>query len=179
MKIKTIKVGFLQTNCYLIIKNKDCIIIDPGDDFNKISKIIESDDLNVCAILITHHHFDHVRALDACIEKYNVKVYDFNNYINDDEIYKIKDFEFKMIDTRGHKDDLITFYFYKDNIMFTGDFIFKGTIGRCDLADSDYDMMLISLDKIKKYNDDIKIYPGHGRNTTLLHEKEYNQYLNQ
>ena len=62
--------------------------------------------------------------------------------------------------------------------MFCGDFIFKGCIGRCDLAGGDIRIMMKSIDKIKKYNDDIIVYPGHGDKTTLGYEKENNIYFN-
>lgn len=177
MMVEKIKVGFLQTNCYFIIKNSFCIIVDPGDDFNKINKKVEDEKLKVVAIFVTHHHFDHVGALKECTKTYNAPIYDFSNYINDDKIYKINDFEFKIIDTRGHKDDLVTFYFFNDDIMFTGDFLFKNTIGRCDLEDSNYELMKLSIEKIKEYDDNIKVYPGHGASTNLGYEKLNNEYF--
>lgn len=177
MTVEKIKVGYLKTNCYFIIKNSFCIIVDPGDEFDKISKKIEEEQLTVVAILITHHHFDHDGALLECKNKYNVDVYDYSKYKNDDNIYKIKDFEFKIIDTRGHHYDLVTFYFFNDNIMFTGDFLFKDTIGRCDLYGSNFETMVESIEKIKNYNDDIEIYPGHGVSTNLGYEKENNEYF--
>ena len=61
--------------------------------------------------------------------------------------------------------------------MFTGDFLFKGTIGRTDLPGGDVQKMKKSINKIKKYSDDIKIYPGHGATTSLKAEKENNYFL--
>lgn len=177
MIIDNIKVGYLKTNCYFIKKNSFCILVDPGDEFEKINQKIEDENLTVAAIFITHHHFDHVGALEECKNKYKVDVYDYSKYINDNKIYKIKDFEFKIIDTRGHKEDLVTFYFFNDNAMFTGDFLFKNTIGRCDLYGSNFEIMIESIEKIKKYNNDIKVYPGHGLNTSLGYEKENNEYF--
>ena len=73
--------------------------------------------------------------------------------------------------------DSITFYFRNDKIMFTGDFLFKETIGRFDLVGSDYNKMLDSIFKIKKYDDDIVIYPGHGNSSILGYEKKNNPYF--
>ena len=82
-----------------------------------------------------------------------------------------------MIYTGGHRNDLVTYYFYEDDIMFTGDFLFKECIGRMDLEYASYLEMMKSIEKIKKYNDDIIIYPGHGEESTLGYEKENNSYL--
>lgn len=86
-------------------------------------------------------------------------------------MYEFKDFNFKVIFTPGHSWDSKTYYFEEDKIMFTGDFIFKGTIGRTDLGGSDKDMMK-SLKMIMTYPDDIVIYPGHGEATNLGVEKQ-------
>ena len=177
MHIEIVKVGYLETNCYLIIKNNKCIIVDPGDEFEKIKKKIEELGLVVKAIFITHHHFDHIGVLDECINKYNVKVYDYNNYTSDDKLFTVDDFKFYMIKTIGHKEDLITYYFKDENIMFVGDFIFKNDIGRCDLDGGNFKYMLKSIKKIKTYPLNTKIYPGHGADTTLENEIINNKYF--
>lgn len=178
MKIETIKVGELETNCYLVIKNKECIIVDPGAEFEKINNSIQNLNLKPIAIFITHYHFDHIGALEECKNKYNVKVYDYNDYEDDDKIYRINDFEFKIISTKGHKEDLVTYYFPNEKKMFVGDFIFKNTVGRCDIPGGDFNTMLESIKKIKNYPNDILIKPGHGEETTLKDEIKYNMYFN-
>jgi glyoxylase-like metal-dependent hydrolase (beta-lactamase superfamily II) len=147
-------------------------VIDPGDDIDKIKEEIKK--YNLLAILITHHHFDHVGALDDLIKYKNVPIYDYN--LTDTE-YNIDKFNFKIIKTPGHTSDSITFYFENENIMFTGDFLFKGTIGRTDLPTGDSIEMEKSINKIKQYNKDIKIYPGHGDITTLEDEIKYNYFF--
>jgi len=178
MKIETIKVGSLETNCYLIISDDKCIIVDPGDDKNKIINKIDSLNLTPIAIFITHYHFDHIGALNDIKNKYNIKVYDYNVYENDNKSYNIDNFNFKLIDTKGHKEDLVTFYFPNENIMFVGDFIFKGNIGRCDLEGGSFNEMLESIDKIKTYPKNTILYPGHEESTTLEDEIKYNMYFN-
>lgn len=165
LKIDTVKVGVLQTNCYVISQGKKCAIIDPGDEYSKIKKIIG--DKKVCFVLLTHHHFDHVGAL-----KYFNKIYDYYNL--EEERYDIDGFCFEVIYTKGHTDDSISFYFKEDNVMFTGDFLFKDGIGRTDLGGNDIDMYE-SLLKIKNYPSNIKIYPGHGESSFL--GGEINRYL--
>ncbi|MBE6152796.1 MAG: MBL fold metallo-hydrolase [Firmicutes bacterium] len=178
MIIETIKVGSLETNCYLVINNNKCIIVDPGDDKDKIISKIDSLNLTPIAIFITHYHFDHIGALNDIKNKYNIKVYDYNDYEDDNKLYNIDNFNFKIIETKGHKEDLVTFYFPNENIMFVGDFIFKGNIGRCDLDGGNFNKMIESIKKIKKYPKDTIIYPGHGESTTLNYETKYNIYFN-
>lgn len=177
MKIETIKVGYLKTNCYLIIKNQKCIIVDPGDEFEKIKNKIDTLKLNPIKVLITHHHFDHVGALDDIMKSYKIDMIDFNNYKNDNEIIEIEDFIFKMIYTPGHKSDLITYYFFDENKMFCGDFIFKNDIGRWDLDTGNKEEMLESIKKIKNYPKNTIIYPGHGDITDLNYEINNNIYF--
>lgn len=178
MKIEIIKVGDLDTNCYLLIKNNKCLIVDPGDDFDKIKNKISSLNLVPLKVLVTHHHFDHIGALNQVLKEYNVDLIDYRNYKNDDEIIEIEEFKFKMIYTPGHKSDLITYYFYEYNLMFCGDFIFKDNIGRWDLETGNKEEMLESINKIKNYPKDIIIYPGHGDNTNLGYEIINNIYFN-
>lgn len=174
MQVKTIKVGYLQTNCYILIKDNNCLVIDPGDEKEKIVK--EIGNLNVVGIIITHYHFDHIGALDYIKDKYKCKVYDINNLKEKEN--KIDNFIFDVIKTSGHHESCITIYFKNEKIMFTGDFLFKGSIGRTDLeTGNDYDMFE-SLNKIKKYPKDITIYPGHGDISTLEYEFLNNIYLN-
>lgn len=177
MKIETIKVGYLKTNCYLIIKNQKCIIVDPGDEFEKIKNKIDTLKLNPIKVLITHHHFDHVGVLDDIMQNYKINMIDFNNYKNDNEIIEIEDFKFKMIYTPGHKSDLITYYFFEENKMFCGDFIFKNDIGRWDLDTGNKEEMLESIKKIKNYPKNTIIYPGHGDITDLNYEINNNIYF--
>ena len=83
----------------------------------------------------------------------------------------------KVIYTPGHSKDSITFYFKKEQAMFIGDFIFKDSIGRCDLPGGNEEEMKDSLAKIKKYPSDITLYTGHDEVTTLAYEIEHNPYL--
>ena len=174
MKIDIVKVGDLECNCYLLDINNKVLIIDPGDEIDKI--INKIDDRDVIGIIITHYHFDHIGALDELVNKYNVSVYDRYNLIDGKNI--ILDFKFEVIYTPGHKEDAITLYFKKDKIMFTGDFIFRDSVGRCDLPGGNVDEMVKSIKRIVKYDRDILIYPGHGDSTLLGYEIDNNYYIN-
>ena len=185
MNVKKIVVGLLEENCYFLTKGKDLIIIDPGDEFNKLDKIIINNKYNLLAILITHAHFDHIGALKELINKYKVPIYyhNINNEIKYDNLidieekeYSINDFNFEVIYSPGHRNDLSIFYFNKEKAMFVGDFIFKGSIGRTDLEYSSVKQMQNSIEKIQKY-DNIIIYSGHGEDTTIDDEKNNNMFF--
>ena len=127
----------------------------------------------VLAILITHYHEDHIGALADCIKKYNVCKIDYTSSKNE----MIGPFSFEIIKTFGHKDDAVTYYFKNEAVMFVGDFIFKGSIGRCDLPSGNIKEMKKSINLIKKYDKNIKLYPGHGDETSLGYEIENNIYM--
>ncbi|MDO5568776.1 MAG: MBL fold metallo-hydrolase [bacterium] len=173
MKVKTIIVGNLQTNCYIIEKDNKVLIIDPGDDYLLIKEKLKNKE--ILAVLLTHHHFDHVGALDELVNHYNIKVYDSSNLKEGEKV--IDPFKFNVILTKGHTSDSLTYYFVEDKIMFTGDFLFKEEIGRCDLPTGNYNEMLKSIKNIKEYNKDITIYPGHGETSTLENEFKNNKYF--
>lgn len=171
MNIKKIIVGELETNCYIIEKDDECIIIDPGAEPLKIEGLI---DKKLIGIIITHQHYDHIGALDYFKEKYNVPVYDYNNLDEGKNI--IGNFDFEVIYVPGHTSDSISVYLKEEKVMFVGDFIFYHTIGRTDLPTGDYNQMKKSIEKIKKY-DNIDIYPGHGNITNMKEEIDNNIYF--
>lgn len=173
MNVDVVKVGYLKTNCYVLTIDNNVLVIDPGDEFNNIKNVIGNK--KVLKILLTHHHFDHVGALDELQKEYNVDILDSTNL--EEKEYKVGKFVFDVIFTKGHTTDSITFYFKDDKMMFVGDFMFKESIGRCDLPTGDVCDMKNSLKKISKYNDDIIIYPGHGDSSVLGYEKENNEFL--
>ena len=166
MKIETLKVGYLQENCYIVTKDEKTIIIDPGDEADRILEACK--DKSVVGILLTHDHFDHVGALKEVEEKFKLKV-----------TTKVENFPFEVIKTPGHTTDSLTYYFKEDGVMFTGDFLFKGTIGRMDLPTGSQKDMKKSLELIRTYPMETKVYPGHGPETTLGIEIPYfDDYIN-
>ena len=158
MKIECIKVGYLQTNCYILDINNQILVIDPGDEYDKIASVINN--RKVIGCIVTHYHFDHIKALDHFSNIYDI--YNLKEGVN-----TIGPFNFEIIYTPGHREDCITIYFQEEKIMFVGDFIFEDGIGRCDLEGGDMNMMVNSLRKISKYDNSITIYPGHGDKTKL------------
>lgn len=160
MEVENLILGDLNTNCYIVKKDKCALIIDPACD----SKLIVSKckGLDVKGILVTHHHYDHIGALGELEEFYDLKHNDFNNEF----------FNYEVLKTPGHTDDSISFYFKREKILFSGDFLFFGTIGRMDFFNSNPEDMKKSLETISKLPDDILVYPGHSLQTTLGREKK-------
>lgn len=173
MKIDKIVVGSLFENCYIVSIDNKCLVIDPGDEKEKIIDSIG--DKEVLGILITHHHFDHIGALADIKNKYQIIVYDYSNL--EEKEYNVGPFKFLVRFNPGHTTDSISFYFKKENIMFVGDFVFKDSIGRCDLEGGNYQTMQESINKLIEIKDDITLYPGHGDKTTLLYEKMHNPFF--
>ena len=173
MKIERVIVGNLECNCYLLEIDNKILIIDPGDDADKIINAIGNRE--VVGIIVTHYHFDHIGALEEVVNKYGVLVYDKSN-MKEGNVF-IDNFHFEVIYTPGHREDAITIYFKKDKCMFCGDFIFRDSIGRCDLPLGNINEMINSIKKIKKYDKDTIIYPGHGVKTSLGYEINNNMYF--
>jgi len=159
MEIKTVITGYLDENCYVLIKDGTCLVVDPGDDFLKIKEAVG--ECKVLGVLITHSHFDHIGALRNFLTKKSIKIFKRSNLLE-------KEYEIG---------DSVTFYFEEEKLMFIGDFIFKDDIGRVDLPGGSEADMKESISKIKAYPDDITLYPGHNEVTTLGYEKENNPYL--
>lgn len=170
MIVKRYVLGELANNVYLVQKGNECLIVDPACNFEFIKNIIG--DLKLVGILVTHYHFDHIGALNELKKHYNVSIFDNTNDLN-----TLDNFDFEIIHNPGHSSDSVSFYFKEEACMFVGDFIFKRTIGRTDLETGNMKEMLKSLETIKKYADDILIYPGHGDITKLGCEKLNNIYL--
>lgn len=173
MEVRKIKVGYLQTNCYILVESGKCLIIDPGDQFYSIEEQIKGNEL--IGILVTHRHPDHIGALEKFVKTYNVPVYDRSNLSEGKQ--EVGPFNFEVIYTPGHTSDSITFLFYQYNFMFVGDFIFLNSIGRTDMPTGDSNQMKQSIEKISEYSDRIRIYPGHGDSTSLGDEKLNNPFF--
>lgn len=167
MDVKEVVVGSLETNCYILESNNEVLIIDPGDEARFIASNI-SNDKKVIGIIITHSHFDHVGGLDELLKFYKTKLYNMSNLSEGN--HTIGNFSFEVIYTPGHMNDAITIYFKDKKIMFVGDFIFKGSIGRTDLDGANTADMKESIKKILKYPGDTVLYPGHYDKTTLENE---------
>lgn len=191
-------------NTYLITKDEYAIIIDPANDVKKLNKYLEGKSL--VAILLTHGHYDHFKTLEEILKMYDVncylqkrakdKIFDLNIsyakafgcnkipsidesrfiFVNDNDLIKISSFNIRVLHTPGHTDDSVCYII--DNLLFSGDTLFKKSVGRTDLATGNIFKLMQSLIKIKKLKQDYIIYPGHDDATSLVSEKNHNPYLN-
>ena len=205
MEYKIIKlvVGDLQENCFILFdENKDAFIVDPGDSSKNIINVIEKNNLSIKFILLTHGHFDHVGAVAALKEKYNVPIYlsekDKNFLEKPEEVrasafgiqiepakvdYFVKDKDeikfsqdiIKVIETPGHTIGSVCYLF--KNLLFSGDTLFNGSIGRTDFPESDHNLMMESLKKLKNLDDDIFVLSGHVPESQMNYEKNSNPYF--
>lgn len=202
MKIKKLLLGHLQTNGYVISnEDKRCIIIDPGDIGKKIVNYITEEELSVAAIFITHGHFDHIGAVDYLYNLYTCDIYihkedvpllrdanlnlsvfetpfSISSTIKEaDEKMKIAGFDVEWMHLPGHCPGSSMIHFINEEVIFSGDVLFKDSIGRFDFPGSSKHDTQMSLQKIKELAYDVTIYPGHGEKTTLKIEQSNNPYL--
>jgi hydroxyacylglutathione hydrolase len=197
-KILKIEVGedSYPTNTYIIYDNdKNCVIIDPGFDSNRIINKVKENDLSIKYVIITHSHADHFGALNDIIKYSNCKVIihkldydgltdkeksyeelmgmnldiDLNNVITveDNDDIKVGDINLEVIHTPGHTIGCMCLLEKSTNSLFTGDTIFHNCYGRCDLKSSDFNNMKESINKLFTRFEDIIIYPGHEKEINI------------
>lgn len=195
MLIKTIPVGQLETNCYVVTNEKtlECVVVDPGDESNTILDYMESNHLKCRAVMLTHGHYDHVGAVDAIAEETGAVVYmnerDDARHNDDHFPYTLKEngksydegdvieaagLRFDVMATPGHTPGGVTLRC--EDALFTGDTLFKGSCGRTDLPGGDLQQELSSLRRICELPGDYEVYPGHMDTSTLEREREFNYY---
>ncbi|MFO7815743.1 MAG: MBL fold metallo-hydrolase [Halanaerobiales bacterium] len=191
-------VGVNFTNCYLIgKKNSKAIVIDPGDDINKIMDMINKNDVKVKKIVNTHGHFDHISANQELKEKTGAKIYIHesdsealinpnknlsthlgkNNHlkldkadytINEGDIIKIEDYKFEVLHTPGHSPGSICLFDGDNKVLISGDTIFSMGVGRTDFPGSSQAELIDSIEnKILPLPEDVEVYPGHGQATKI------------
>ncbi len=206
MIIETRAVGPFQSNVFILgdKDSGDAVIIDPGDDIEEILCILHKNSLNPGKILLTHGHIDHVSGVRALKEATGAAVYlhkeDIFLYeqlptqasffgITADEISSIDEcledgmetgdgiLRCRIIHTPGHTPGSVSFYF-PAGMVFTGDTLFRWSIGRTDLWGSSHiDLMESIKEKLFKLDDKTRVYPGHGPSTTIGAEKRDNPFL--
>ena len=200
-------VGPLQVNCYILAdeKTKEAVVIDPGDDAQDLLNIIRSKDLKVKYIVNTHAHFDHVGAnrdlqeatgaeillheadaslLNASTDQavmFGMKAPSSppaDRYLKHGDLVTAGEVSLKVLHAPGHSSGGICLL--EDGIVFSGDALFAGSIGRTDLPGGD---LMTLIDSIKSnlltLPDDTRVFPGHGPDTTIGAEKKENPFLNQ
>ncbi|MFA6169280.1 MAG: MBL fold metallo-hydrolase [Candidatus Margulisiibacteriota bacterium] len=195
MKFEVLKVGPLSANCYIVWDEptKIAIVIDPGGQVPNIMKIVQDNHLTVREIINTHGHFDHVSRNGALKKETGAKLLRHeldspmaeetdptpaDEPLRDGELIVLGQTKFKVIHTPGHSPGGICLFNEEDRVLFSGDTLFRGTYGRVDLFGSSAEAMVSSLKKLMQLPPETKVYPGHGRPTTIGEEKETRETAN-
>ncbi|MCM3637414.1 MBL fold metallo-hydrolase [Sporosarcina luteola] len=208
LEIRTYPLGPIQTNCYVVYSREgECLVIDPGEEGDRIIAEIEKANGKPLAILLTHAHFDHIGAVDRVRNHFGIPVHiheaehdwlgnpdlngssrypglplvknkDADQFLQEGEL-NIGPFQLEVRHTPGHSPGSVSFVFKEAQFAVVGDTLFKGSIGRTDLPGGDTKTLLQSIhDKLLTLDDEIVVYPGHGPSTTTEEEKDMNPFLN-
>ena len=206
IEIKSMTLGMVATNCYLIInkETKEAILVDPADNALRISNVIEENGCTLKAILLTHGHFDHIMALNDLKKKYNVPVYAHEEeedvlkqsslnmsgmvgqiyttqadiYVKDGEHLKLAGLDVIVLHTPGHTKGGACYYFPEEKVLMSGDTLFHCSIGRTDFPTGSMSQLVRSVEEqLFVLPDDVQVYPGHDSVTSIGYEKQYNPFF--
>ena len=199
MIVHAIATGPLKVNCYIVgcEETGKAAVIDPGGDSDKIISILEENKLTPIYILLTHGHWDHIDAVGALKERYGAEIglhrgdeilylgaeqtavlFGFSMqapppvdlFLKDGDMLQRGEISLKVVHTPGHSQGSVCFVC--DGVVFTGDLIFAGAVGRTDFPGGDSEKLYDSINnRIFTLPDDTRLYPGHGPVTTVLSEK--------
>jgi glyoxylase-like metal-dependent hydrolase (beta-lactamase superfamily II) len=207
MIVKGLVVGPVAANCFVIgdEESGDGAIIDPGGDAGKILDVVKETGLTIRFILATHGHFDHNAGVTELKRDLDVdfllhredlmfvqrskgsamnwgivieQVPDPDGYIDDGDILKLGTLELEIIHTPGHSPGGISFYIEKENVLFSGDTLFQGSIGRTDFEGGSMAVLAASIrERLYTLPDSTIVYTGHGPQTTIGDEKRHNMFV--
>lgn len=203
MNIEILNDNLNFSNTYIVSTDKGSIIFDPSCDIRTIQRYIKEN--NVLGVFLTHGHFDHFKELDKVLKTYNVKCYLHKNakdkifdldlsyarmfnsfktpeikedvfvFVKDGNKIKLEDIEIKVLFTPGHTNCSVVYII--NDIMISGDTLFKLSVGRTDLATGNKLNQMQTLDMLKRIKTDYTVYPGHDEVTSLFYEQKYNPYM--
>lgn len=207
LNLQIIPVGVFQQNCSVIWDDqKSAAIIDAGDNAEAIIKFVEDQQLNVQKLLITHAHLDHIMAVEKVAKHFGVEIYGsqladkplFENlpeictnyglplvpaflpdhWLEEGDMLEVGSLSFQIRHLPGHSPGHIGFFEMENKIAFSGDVLFKDSIGRTDLYQGNFDTLINTIrTKLFDLDDDFVIISGHGQPTTIGREKLHNPFL--
>lgn len=183
--------GPLQENTYIIYEGENAIIVDPGDNAPDLLGLIRSHGLTPVLILLTHAHADHTGAVQALQNDFQtpIAVHEADNgllkgnvpdvlkvrYLQGREILEGYGFDIEVIPTPGHTAGSVCYLI--NGVLFSGDTLFRGTIGRTDFPESSWPDMERSLEILRTLPGTTKVFPGHGPSTTIDAERATNPWM--
>ena len=207
MKIQNFVLGMVGTNCYLVVneEEKQCILIDPAVYSGEIAEQIRREGLDLRAILLTHGHFDHIMGIDGFRKEFpEIPVYahreeeallkdasmnaslEFGRqytfsgaaYAEDGDVLDLAGMQFQVIHTPGHTIGGCCYYLQEEKVLFSGDTLFRESIGRTDFPTGSGGQLMRSIrEKLFTLPEETAVYPGHMERTTIGDEKKYNPYF--
>ena len=198
MKIISMQVGPIMTNCYILIdeESKKTAVIDPGEDADRILAALREEDSQVEYILLTHGHYDHTTAvpeLHAALPQARIyihqadangagsKLFPLASQVEDLLLYDEGDtlalggLTIQGVHPPGHSPGSVTLQV--EDVLFSGDTLFAGSCGRTDLPGGSYDQMMASLKRLGELEGEFRVLPGHNAPSTLDREREYNSFV--
>jgi glyoxylase-like metal-dependent hydrolase (beta-lactamase superfamily II) len=204
---ETLPVGMLQCNCSIFgdERTREALVVDPGDDIARVLEVVEKHGLTVKAIVITHAHIDHIGGAQKLKQATGAPVYmnpddaelqemldvqagwlgvrppeqvEIDAPAKDGDKLVMGATEFQVLHTPGHTQGSISLWIPSERKLVAGDTLFRDSIGRTDLPGGDGRQILRSIhDKLLPLPDDTLVIPGHGDNTTIGREKQFNYFL--
>lgn len=198
MIILNLVVGPLENNCFIIgdEKSKECFIVDPGDEPDRILAMVEEKGLTVKYIVCTHAHFDHIAAVSdiwnetkagIVLHRNELEIYrsakdhaamwgfelddqpDPGILVSEGDTIQVGGLRFEVLHTPGHSPGGICLY--GEGVLITGDTLFAGSVGRTDLHGGNIGTLKMSFSRLMALPDEIRVLPGHGPETTIGKEK--------
>lgn len=207
MKIETLVLGDVRTNCYLLINEEtlETIVVDPADRADVIARKAVDEGLNLKAVFLTHGHGDHILAVSDLKRDFGLKVYASEAekellsdpeqnlsralfgmavtvkpdvLLKDGQEFEEAGMKFRMLLTPGHTPGGCCYYQPEEKVLFSGDTLFSGSIGRTDFPGGNLSALVRSVkEKLLVLPEDVKVYPGHEEMTSIGQEKKYNPYM--
>lgn len=206
LKIGRIVLGVCQTNCYFVYREgeKEAVVFDPADQGDMLYQKLTEAGFTVAAVFLTHGHFDHIWGTKRLCELSGASLYAYEAekvlcedaganvseqagraytvepdvYLKDGEEITVAGMTFRLIATPGHTVGSCCFYFEEDQILISGDTLFQDSVGRTDLPTGSYSELVRSIrEKLLVLPDEVAVYPGHGDETTIGHERRYNPFI--
>ena len=196
MQVKRMQVGPIGTNCYILEDEKKIAVIDPGDEAERILEVLEETEGTVAYILLTHGHYDHTTAVpelhkalpeakiyihQADANGAGSRLFPLAGQVDDLLLYDEGDalplgsLTIEVLHTPGHSKGSVTLK--AGDVLFTGDTLFAGSMGRTDLSGGDEEEIMASLKRLGELEGDFTVCPGHMQTSTLDQERKTNPYL--